>query len=193
MEIRPPQTVKEIEAIVGDDYINEVQELGNKRDKASLDIAKKALHLIEELHETSRKAVYGFYAKHTSTSTETIRKDVKMLELVPAEFWQRYEVIGVSFFRHVTHFEAERMKEAMDYALENQCTFDEFMLMYPRVEDEEADEIKTKHEYPFQFLPILRLLRNSEHFAEAKPHLDALNEICRKILPTEGSSLSESD
>lgn len=179
MEIRPPQTVREIESIVGDDYINEVQELGNQRDKASLDIARKALHLIEELHETSRKAVYGFYAKHTGTSTETIRKDVKMLELIPANFWVTYEVIGISFFRHVTHFEAGRMTEALDYALHEQPTFDEFMLMYPRVEDEEADEIKTKHEYPFQFVPLIRLAKSNNCFDEIKIHLDAINEIMK--------------
>lgn len=180
MEIRPPQSINEIEAIVGDDYINEVQELGNKRDKASLDIAKKALHLIEELHETSRKAVYGFYAKHTATSSETIRKDVKMLELIPAEYWQRYEVIGISFFRHVTHFEAERMTEALEYALHEQPTFDEFTLLYPRVEDEEerqALEVVSKHEYPFDLLPIIRRVRRLDRFEKAKPHLDALKKL----------------
>lgn len=176
MEIRPPQSINEIEAIVGDDYINEIQELGNKRDKASLDIAKKALHLIEELHESSRKAVYGFYAKHTATSSETIRKDVRMLELIPAEYWQRYEVIGISFFRHVTHFEAERMTQALDYALHEQPTFDEFEMMYPRVEERVE---KTNHEYPFQFVPLIRLAMKFECFDEIKIHLDAINEIMK--------------
>lgn len=178
MNIRPPSSVKELESILSEDYISEVQALGQKRDKASLDIARKALHLIEELPH-SRSAVYGFYAKHTGTSTETIRKDVRMLELIPAEFWTRYEVIGISFFRHVTHFEAKRMTEALDYALHEQPTFDEFTMMYPRLNEEEDIKIATKHQYPFYFVPMLRELRNLGLFDKAKVHLDAINEIMK--------------
>lgn len=180
MEIRPPQSVAEIESLVSNDFVSKVQMLGQTRDKASLGIARLALDMIQEWGDVSRKAVYGFYAKHTATSSETIRKDVKMLELIPAEYWQRYEVIGISFFRHVTHFEAERMTQALDYALERRCTFDEFTLLFPRVEDEEerqALEVVSKHEYPFDLLPIIRRVRGLGKFEVAKPHLDALKAL----------------
>lgn len=100
-----------------------------------------------------------------------------MLELIPPAFWEFYEVVGISFFRHVTHFEVNRMAEAMDYALHEQPTFDEFEMLYPRVEDEVE---KTKREYPFQFVPLIRKFREAGKFDEAKPHLDALNEIWKR-------------
>lgn len=180
MDARPPQSVKEIEDIVSNDFVTKVQYLGQARDKASIGIARLALDMIEEWGDLSRKAVYGFYAKHTATSSETIRKDVRMLELIPTEYRQRYEVIGISFFRHVTHFEAERMTQALDYALHEQPTFDEFTLLFPRVEDEEekqALEVVSKHEYPFDLLPIIRRVRGLNRFEAAKPHLDALKAL----------------
>lgn len=184
MEIRPPQSVAEIESLVSNDFVSKVQMLGQTRDKASLGIARLALDMIQEWGDVSRKAVYGFYAKHTATSSETIRKDVKMLELIPAEYWQRYEVIGISFFRHITHFEAERMTQALDYALERRCIFDEFKLMYPRLKSEEEKEKENqvvdtvkRHQYPFEFLPVIRNFRELGKFEVAKPHLDALKAL----------------
>ncbi len=171
-------TTAQLEALIGDDVKSRIEAKGQRRDKATKELAIEALAIIDRLGEGSRMASYAVVAKYAGMARDTIRKACNALEKIPDSYWQKYHSIKFSFFCHASMLD-ERMTEALDYAEATQCTLEELKANFPIKPVPEVEQALEDNGYPRQFTGIIRRLHENGNYNVATPHLEALKELMK--------------
>jgi DNA-binding ferritin-like protein (Dps family) len=171
-------TPAELEEIIGDDVKARIEAKGQRRDKATKELAEEALDIIAELGEGSRMATYAVVAKYAGMAKDTIRKACNALEKIPDEYWHKYHSIKFSFFCHASMLD-ERMTEALDYAEATQCSLEELKANFPIKPIPEVEQALEDNGYPRQFTGIVRWSHEAGKWEAVKPLLDTINDILK--------------
>lgn len=171
-------TPAELEALIGDDVKQRIEAKGERRDKATKELAEEALDIIAELGEGSRMATYAVVAKYAGMARDTIRKACNALEKIPDSYWQKYHSIKFSFFCHASMLD-ERMTEALDYAEATQCSLEELKANFPIKPVPEVEQALEDNGYIRQCTGIIREAHNQGKWEAVKPLLDEINQILK--------------
>lgn len=172
-------TPAELEKLIGDDVKQRIEAKGQRRDKATKDLAIEALAIIDRFGDGSKMASYAIVAKIAGMAKDTIRKACNALEKIPDEYWQKYHSIKFSFFCHASMLD-ERMTEALNYAEATQCSLEELKANFPIKPVPEVEQALEENGYPRQFTGIVRWSHEAGKWEAVKPLLDEINQILNR-------------